>query len=321
MARLLDEAEVGRGVLGSAPLGRVVRHLDRAAGRPAELERLGDGGEYGLALAAHVRRVDALVARHDVAECQQLLGTREAAGRIHEAGRHAVRAGAHACIQQPPQVRELRAGDGALGEPDDGEPQRAVPHERRDVDGMGRPAQRGEVLAEGAPIPGHRVETPGVVRPIVDGVGAVPLGERRRGHAAVADDVRGHALPDRRLGARVQQDGEIRVRVRVDEAGSHVPVAGVDRAPAAQRARRSDGGDAVAAHTDVTSVPRIAAAVDDASAGDDEVVDHHPSPISKISYSFSHGGPAHTWMRSSSRSQIMLPTVMPWSAGAASASG
>ncbi len=67
-AGLLDQGEVGRGVVGRAPLGRVVRDLHGAAGGAPELERLGDGGEDGLALAAHVARVDALVAGHDLAQ-------------------------------------------------------------------------------------------------------------------------------------------------------------------------------------------------------------------------------------------------------------
>ncbi len=133
--------------------------------------------------------------------------------------------------------------------------------------------QRRQILAERAPVPGDAVQPPGVVRPVLDGVGAVLLGERSRRHAAVAGDVRGDALAHGRLGARVQQDREIRVRVRVDEAGGDVAAAGVDDAPAAQRPRRADGGDAVAAHGDVPGVPGVAAPVDDAAAGDDEVVD------------------------------------------------
>ena len=82
------------------------------------------------------------------------------------------------------------------------------------------------------------------------------------------------------------------MRVRVDEAGGDVAAAGVHDAPAAQRPRRADGGDAVAAHGDVPGVPGVAAAVDDAAAGDDEVVDRHAPSISKTSYAFSHGGPA-----------------------------
>ena len=94
--RLLDQGEVGRGVVGRAPLGRVVRDLDGTAGGAPQLQRLGDGGEDRLTLAAHVRGVDALVTRHHPAQREQLVGAREAAGRVHEAARHAVRAGAHA---------------------------------------------------------------------------------------------------------------------------------------------------------------------------------------------------------------------------------
>ena len=98
------------------------------------------------------------------------------------------------------------------------------------------------------------------------------------------------------------------MRVRVDEAGGDVAVGGVDDAPAAERARRADGRDPVAAHGDVAAIPGVAAAVDDAAAGDDEVVMESGAPpmprstlacggcsrppISKTWYGFSHGGPA-----------------------------
>ncbi len=271
--RLLDQGEVGRGILGRAPLGRVVRDLDGAAGGAPQLQSLGDGGEDRLTLAAHVRGVDALVTRHHPAQREQLVGAREAAGRVHEAARHAVRTGAHAGVQEPLHARELALRHGALGEADDRQPQRAVADQRRDVDRVAAAAHRRQVLAEGAPVPGHAVQPPAVVRPVLDGVGAVLLGERRRRHAAVAGDVRGHALAHRRLGARVQQDGEIGVRVRIDEAGGDVATPGVDDAPAAQRPRRADRRDPVAADADVAEVPGVAAAVDDAGAGDDQVVD------------------------------------------------
>ncbi len=73
--------------------------------------------------------------------------------------------------------------------------------------------------------------------------------------------------------------------VRIDEAGRDVTVGDLDEAPAAQRPRRSDGRDPVTAHGDVAAIPGVAAAVDDATAGDHEVVDAavHASPISKTS--------------------------------------
>jgi hypothetical protein len=72
--------------------------------------------------------------------------------------------------------------------------------------------------------------------------------------------------------------------VRVDKSGSDVAAAGVDDGAAAQRARRADGGDAVAAHGYVAVVPGIATAVHDAAVGDDEVGSGHERSRPYISY-------------------------------------
>ena len=236
-ARLLDEGEVGRGVLGRAPLGRVVRDLHGAAGGAPELERLGDGGEDGLALAAHVAGVDALVAGHDPAQAQQLLGAREAARRVDEPAGHAVGAGAQGGVQQPLHARQLALGDGALGEAHDGEPQRAVADERRDVDGAARALQRrrgtGGSVRQSQATPS---EPPGVVRPVLE--------RRRRGAPRVSGAADMPQLPvtcvvtpcRTAVSARgCSRIGDVGVRVRVDEAGRDVAAAGVDDAPAAQR--------------------------------------------------------------------------------------
>ena len=132
-------------------------------------------------------------------------------------------------------------------------------------------SQRLEILAEARPVPGDPADVP-VVRPVVQRFVAVSRAERRRRHAAVARDVRGDPLPHHGIRPRILQDGDVGVRVRIDEAGSDVAAAGVDDGAAAQRARRADGGDAVAAHGHVAVVPGVAAAVHDAAIGDDEVV-------------------------------------------------
>jgi hypothetical protein len=56
--RLFDEREIGAGALAGAPLGGVVRDLDGDAALTPDGERLGDGLEDRLALAADVRGVD-----------------------------------------------------------------------------------------------------------------------------------------------------------------------------------------------------------------------------------------------------------------------
>ncbi len=224
-----------------------------------------------------------LVPGDHLAQPQQLLRAREAARRVHEATREPVRARAQRGVQQALHARQFALGHGSLSESNGGEPQSPVTDQRRDVDRVAAAAQSREVLAECAPVPGYGVQPPGVVRPVLDGVIAVSRRERGRRHAAVAGDLRRDTLAHRRLCAWIQQDGKVRVRVRVDEARRDVAIAGVDDPSAAQRPRRADRHDAFAAHGDVAAVPGVATAVDDAPAGDDEVVDGQASPISKIS--------------------------------------
>ena len=281
--RRLDEREVGGRALGRAPLGDVVRDLDRHAGTAPDGDGLRDGLEDGLALAAHVRGVDAAMAGDDAAEAHELVGVGEAPGRIDEARGEAVGAGAHGRVQQALHARELALGDGALGKAHDRQPQGAVADERGDVDGPARELQSLEILAEARPVPGDPADVP-VVRPVVQRLVAVRRAQRRRRHAAVAGDVRGDALPHHGIGPRILQDGDVGVRVRVDEAGRDVAAAGVDDGAAAQRARRADGRDAVAAHGHVAVVPGVAAAVHDAAVGDDEVGGGHEPSAPYISY-------------------------------------
>src|SRR5665648_931085 len=91
--RLLDERQVGAGVLAGAPLGGVVRDLDGDAALATDGEGLRDGFEDGLALPTDVRGVHRLVAAHDAAQPDELVGARVAARRVNEARGEAVGAG------------------------------------------------------------------------------------------------------------------------------------------------------------------------------------------------------------------------------------
>ncbi len=282
-SRLLDERQVGAGVLGSAPLGGVVRDFDGDAALASDGERLGDGPEDGLALPTHVRGVERLVAADDAAKAHQFVGGRVAAGGIHESRGEAVGAGAEGGVQQPLHARLLLFGGRPLGKAHDRQPQGAVTDQRSDVDGRALDLQRLEILAEARPVPGDPADVP-VVGPIVQRLVAMSHAERRRRHATVARDVRGDPLSHRGIRPRVLQDGDVGVRVRVDEAGRDVAAAGVDDRAAAQRARRTDGGDAPAAHSDVAVVPGVAAAIHDAAVGDDEIGSAHERQPRYISY-------------------------------------
>jgi hypothetical protein len=93
----------------------------------------------------------------------------------------------------------------------------------------------------------------------------------RAGGGALAQDLGGHALADLALGMAVLQQQQVGVRVHVDEAGGDDQPGGVEGAPGRPR-HPADGGDAIAAHGNVAAEPRVAAAVDDGSVADEQVV-------------------------------------------------
>ena len=98
-------------------------------------------------------------------------------------------------------------------------------------------------------------------------------GQRRRdGEAAVAHDLGGHALPDLPFGARIQRQGEIRVRVNVDEAGRHDVAAGIDGPARGAPSLPLDGHDPLLAHEDVGLTAGRPGSVDDEPSADREVV-------------------------------------------------
>ena len=189
-----------------------------------------------------------------------------------------------------------RSRGGALGEAHDGDPQRAVADERRDVDGAaGRARTALEVLAEGAPVPGHGVRAPGVVLPVRHGVVAVAprvSGAADMPQLPVTCVVTPWRTADSARG--MLQDGEVGVGVRVDEAGRDVAAGDVDDAPP----RSVPGAPIAAIRSPRTATsPRYQGLPQPSTTRPpaiDEVVDGavHASPISKTWYGFSQGGPA-----------------------------
>ena len=138
-------------------------------------------------------------------------------------------------------------------------------HERAEVDGGPRAAQRVEVAAEVRPVHLDLVLVePG---PLVLQRG---LGDGRR-RASFARDLRGDALADLRLRAVVREQRHLGLAEHVDEAGRDHVVAGVDAARRRRLGEIADGGDVVALDADVAAEPGRAGAVHDAAARDDEV--------------------------------------------------
>ena len=195
--------------------------------------------EDRLALAADVRRVDAVVARHD-------RGTAARARRCSRSSR-ADRRGRSTCRGRRRAWRRRADAPCAAVRPRSRRARRAPSRPcagRRDRRAatmlMAAPvaASGAQVLAEGAPGPldarGVEVVAPVVQRRVtMAGRGA----ERRRRHAAVAGDVRRHSLAQGRLGQRGLEDRDVGVRVRIDEPRRDVGVG--ERRRRARRAREA----------------------------------------------------------------------------------
>ena len=91
----------------------------------------------------------------------------------------------------------------------------AVADEGGDVDAQRHRLQPVQVVAEAAP-----AESDAVVDVADAGLPDIGIaGDRRATEAALADDLRGHALVDLAFGTAVDQQGEVGMGVQIDEAG------------------------------------------------------------------------------------------------------
>ena len=224
---------------------------------------------HAVALVAHVGRVEQVALGQHTGEPVQLALVRERSRRVDQPAGHPERALVGSLGEQGAHAVELRGARLPPFLPQHRQPQHRVPRQRRDVhsrpaglDGLG---ERGEV----------RVDL-GSVLPVA---GELPrrhlrhLGRGREGGAAaVAGDEGGDALSQARRRPRVAADGEVGVRVQVDEPG------GDDRSRTVQDplgrpavARRVDHRDAVADDSHVGGPGCLTGPVDDSSTGEQQV--------------------------------------------------
>ena len=92
-----------------------------------------------------------------------------------------------------------------------------------------------------------------------------------RGRPALAENHRGHALADHALRVAVFDDGEIGVVVDVDEAGRDGEAGGVDGARRGAPGQSAHGGDLPLPDGDIADVRRVAGAIDDAAAVNQQI--------------------------------------------------
>ena len=98
----------------------------------------------------------------------------------------------------------------------------------------------------------------------------------------MADHLGGDALPDLALGLGVERQGEVGMRLDVDEAGRHDKAARVDDPRSIGAETPADGDDATRRDRDIGLDRGRAAAVDDLAARDEDFVPAHEILMSRI---------------------------------------
>ena len=202
------------------------------------------------------------------------------AGLVVEAarGRKAQRPGPDRLIDDRPHGGDiLHRGRLALQRPraHDVDAQGRMGNLRRDIEIEGAALEHVEVFGKGLPVPwqasGHD-RFGNVLHPFHQPDQAVPVALAAGGKAdpAIAGDDRSHTV----LRARLQPLGPggmaIIMRVNVDKAGGHHPVARVDLLRAAP-GEAADRGDAPRAHRDIAGKAAFAAAIDNRAIADDQI--------------------------------------------------
>ena len=129
---------------------------------------------------------------------------------------------------------------------------------------------------EGLPLPGqargqHRIGNFLDAFHQVHQRAAMMLLHRREADAAIAEHHRGDAMPARRREQRVPHRLAVVVRVHVDPAGRDQQAVGVDLAPG-RALLAADRGDPAVRDRHVAGERRLAGAVDDGAAANDDVV-------------------------------------------------
>ena len=280
--RLVQQRQqLGRPALVHPEVHGGVRQMQRAARLPREGHHLRVRLQRAGAVGAVVRAVVAAVRRHHPAQLGQFGVRGVHPGRVRQPRRHPDRTLLHALRDQLPHPVQL-FGRGLAVLPADGErAHRALRDQVRRVH-RDAPVQPVQVLADRPPVEVHvvtRAVPPGDRLPHL---AQRPVVHRRVRQPVLAEHFEGDALRGLRAVVGVAQQGEVAVRVHVDEAGGQHQPLRVQFAPRlrtlAARVRRflDDGDDASAVHHHVRAVRVVAGAVDDVRVPDDELF-HGPA--------------------------------------------
>ena len=242
----------------------VVRHDRLHAERACDRGRLVERADHVVALVAHVGCEHAAQLGQRGADVDHLLRGGVRRRRIEGAGGDAVEAGAQCLLRQRAHRCDLVGCGRPVGAAHHAGAQRRVAEQWSAVHRGRRVAQCVDELAAAVQArPARR-------RQQVQRLGQLAVGQRGQAHAAIAADAGGHALGDLASHVGLDQQRQVVVRMRVDEAGCHDSAARVDLLAAAGQPA-ADFGHAAGGDGHVGRSPGRAAAVDQRAVADDEV--------------------------------------------------
>ncbi len=226
------------------------------AGALADRHVLRQRVQHAVALVAHVHEVAAAVPRGHGRQGGDLVRIRVAGGGVDQPRGEAKGPGLHGLVHQGPHVRQLGVRGWAVLHAHRRTAHGGVPHQRHHVHPQRRHAR--QELVEGAPVEGQ----PAVHEGHVLAKQRVALGhDGRRGEAAVARDLRRHALLGLAAGHRVERQVEVGVGVDVDEARREHAPRGVHGFPGLGPGERPHLGNAAGPHAHVGPKGGLAGAV------------------------------------------------------------
>ena len=265
----LDQGDGALGILAPPARGEV-RDLKPHSGRLRGAHRLRHRLHGCLVPVARVRGVEPIHPCHLAAELGHLRLARTGLDGVFEPRGVPERPLFQALAEQVLHPIELVAARRPIGRAQRGHPELSVGHQRHHV-------HRRPGLLEALQIAGHGAPADRQIVP--EAVDRLPgegrIADRRAAVAAIADHFEGHPLADRAHRARVDQQGEVRMAVDVDEPRRDEEPGRIEHRRAFRgRQRPLDAGDASAGHLDVGLDRRPAAAVENRAAPDDEVRRH-----------------------------------------------
>ena len=188
------------------------------------MQRLFQRREKAVVLVPHVGRVGVAGPPELLRDRNQFGPVGEAARRVLEPGRQSHRPTGQRLAHEGPHPADLHRRRRPVGASDDVAAHRPVADHRRDRNGRAYPV---DPVQEAGDVPEVDLDVEVATVAVTGGLeGAVA--PRSDGAAVLPDHLQGHSLADPALRTRVDQQGEVRMGMDVDEAGGDGHATGID---------------------------------------------------------------------------------------------